>query len=453
MNFNTPPSDYKVLFLDMNSFFASVEQQVQPTLRGLPLGVAPYTGDSGCIIAASKEAKAMGIKIGRIGEAKMLCPKLKIVESRPALYMLYHKEIKKVIESFTPYFIPLSIDEFALFLTPREQNYQSAVKLGQDLKRSIKEKVGDYLTCSVGIGPSKFLAKMAGERRKPDGLTVVRLNELKSFYAELKLTDITGINWRMEQVLKIFYINSPTDFFNCSLVKLRERLNHPGRLWYFRLRGYEVDDHSSPTKTVGHSHVLPPKYRSREGAEAVIHRLIFKTASRLRSENFWAGGVSVRIGFMNLKSCHCEPSEILRSWMLSSVRQSFKEKDKLRSLSRTLIRGKNTRNDGTFSLSKKTTSFCDTKSLTDHIFLLLKKCRWQSRPIYVSISTFNLAKLCGNQISIFSEIEKQKSVSFALDKINDKYGPDTVYPASMHMARDSAPDRIPFGRPRYEILH
>ena len=434
MSIAIPPKDYKVLFLDMNSFFASVEQQVQPTLRGQPLGVAPYTGDSGCIIAASKEAKAMGVKIGRIGEAKMLCPKLKIVESRPALYMLYHKEIKKVIESFTPYFTPLSIDEFALFLTPREQNYQSAVKLGQDLKLAIKEKVGDYLTCSVGIGPSKFLAKMAGERKKPDGLTVVRLSELKSFYAGIKLTDITGINWRMEQVLKNFYINSPTDFFNCSLTRLRELLNHPGRMWYFRLRGYEVDDHSSPTKTIGHSHVLPPQYRSREGAEAVIHKLIFKTAFRLRKENFWASGVAVTIGFMNLQSSHRETE---RSAVVAISKNC----------------GDDTHNDSTFSLSKRTTSFCDTKSLTDHIFLLLKNCRWQSKPIYVSISTFNLAKLCGNQISIFSEIEKQKSVSYVLDEINDRYGSETVYSASMYQALDSAPDRIPFGRPRYDILH
>lgn len=407
-NLNIPPKDFKVLFLDMNSFFASVEQQVQPTLRGLPLGVAPYTGDSGCIIAASKEAKAMGIRIGRIGEAKTLCPKLKIVESRPALYMLYHKEIKKVIESFTPYFTPLSIDEFALFLTPKEQNYQSAIKLGQNLKLAIREKVGDSLTCSVGIGPSKFLAKMAGERKKPDGLTVVRLSELSNFYAGIKLTDITGISWRMEQVLKNFCINSPTDFFNCSITRLRELLNHPGRMWYFRLRGYEVDDHISPTRTVGHSHVLPPQHRSKEGAEAVIRKLIFKTAFRLRKENFWASGVSVTIGFLDR---------------------------------------------GGFAVSKRTTSFCDTKSLTDHIFLLLKNCRWQSRPIYVSISTFNLAKLCGNQISIFSEIEKQKSISYTLDEINDRYGSETVYSASMHQALESAPDRIPFGRPRYEILH
>lgn len=403
MNINTPPKDYQVLFLDMNSFFASVEQQVQPTLRGKPIGVAPYTGNSGCIIAASKEAKAHGIKIGRVGEAKRLCHDLIIVPSRPALYTIYHKEIKQVIESFTPYFIPLSIDEFALFLTPSEQNFNASTKLGMDLKRAIRERVGDSLTCSVGIGPSRFLAKMAGERKKPDGLTVVRLSELKKFYSEIKLTDITGINWRMEMRLKNFGINSPLQFYNCSLVRLREMLSHWGRLWFFRLRGHEVDDFSSPTKTVGHSHVLPPEYRSKSGAESVIRKLIFKTAYRLRKNNFWAAGVSVGIGFVDR---------------------------------------------GNFSLSKKTERFCDTKSLTDHIFSLLKNCRWRSRPIYVAISTFNLSQLSGEQISLFSEIEKQKNISKALDKINDHFGPETVYPASMQRALETAPDRIPFGRPR-----
>jgi hypothetical protein len=94
------PKDYQTLFLVMNSFFASVEQQVRPDLRGRPIGVTPYTGDSGCIIASSYEAKKMGVKICRVGEAKKICPQIKIIESRPALYMIYHKEIRKVIESF-----------------------------------------------------------------------------------------------------------------------------------------------------------------------------------------------------------------------------------------------------------------------------------------------------------------------------------------------------------------
>jgi DNA polymerase-4 len=250
MSITNQPKDYSVLFLDMNSFFASVEQQVQPTLRGKPIGVAPFVGDSGCIIAASREAKERGVKIYRISEAKKNCPELQIVESRPALYMIYHKEIRKVIESFTPYFEALSIDEFAIKMTPRDQNLESAKKMALCLKAAIRERVGDYLTCSIGIGPNAFLAKMAGERQKPDGLTIVTLNQLENFYRELKLQDLVGINWRMEIQLQNLGIYTPLQFFKISLPDLVAKLNHAGRLWYFRLRGHEVDDHIIKSKTI-----------------------------------------------------------------------------------------------------------------------------------------------------------------------------------------------------------
>lgn len=408
MSITSSPKDFQVLFLDMNSFFASVEQQVQPVLRGKPIGVAPYTGGSGCIIAASREAKERGVRIGRVSEMKKICPDLKIVESRPALYMIYHKEIKRVIESFTPYYEPLSIDEFVLYLTPREQNYNAAVNLGKNIKAAIRERVGDFLTCSVGIGPSKFLAKMAGERKKPDGLTVVRLLELEKFYGGLRLLDITGINFRMEARLNFYKIYSPSDLFNCSLARLRQILNHPGRLWYYRLRGYEVDDYVIKSKTIGHSHVLPPELRSREGAESVVRRLIFKAARRLREEKYWATGIAVTVSFWDAPS---------------------------------------------FSKGRKVAAFCDTKNFTDHIFSLLKNCHWRGRPSYVSACAFNLVKMSGEQISLSQEIERQKSISKAIDAVNDEFGADAIFPASMFLAKDSAPDRIPFGKPRYEILH
>jgi DNA polymerase-4 len=218
--------------------------------------------------------------------------------------MIYHKEIKKVIESFTPYFEPLSIDEFVIHLTPGEQNRISAERMGIELKKAIRDRVGDWLTCSVGIGPSRFLAKMAGERRKPDGLTVVQLKELKNFYSGLKLTDLTGINYRMEAILKNFKIESPLDFFNCSMPKLRGILNHWGRLWYFRLRGFEVDDSETKNRTIGHSHVLLPRLRSVDGAKSVIEKLIFKAGFRLRKEKYWASGVSVEVSFYGGSGFH-----------------------------------------------------------------------------------------------------------------------------------------------------
>lgn len=406
MSITRSPIDYQNLFLDMNCFFASVEQQVQPTLRGKPVGVAPYTGDSGCIIAASKEAKAMGVKIGRVGEMKSICPKMQIVESRPALYMIYHKEIRRVIESFTPFFEPLSIDEFNLILTRREQSFEASERLALSLKEAIRDKVGDSLTCSIGVGPSRFLAKMAGERKKPDGLTFVHLSELFQFYDGLKLTDITGINYAMEKRLNHFGLYSPIQFFNSSLYQLRDYFGHVGRLWYYRLRGYEVDQHISLNKSIGHSHVLAPEFRSVKGAEAVIRKLIYKVGSRIRSEKYWATGVSVSVSFYS----------------------------------------------GNFHQSKKVERFCDDATLTEHIFSMLGNCRWR-RPSYVSINVFGLIKEAGEQLSFFPKVEKKRLVSKAIDSVNDHFGPGTIYPASMHGARDSAPDRISFGKPNYEIKH
>lgn len=403
-----PPKDFQVLFLDMNSFFASVEQQVRPILRGKSVGVAPYTGDTGCIIAASREAKTRGVSIGRISEAKKLCPGIIIVESRPALYMIYHEEIKKVIESFGPFYTPLSIDEFVIRLTPREKNYQNSIKLAQNLKQAIKERIGEHLTCSIGIGPSRFLAKMAGERRKPNGLTVVQLSELKKFYSELKLLDITGINYRTEALLNFSGIHSPLSLFNLSLPELRMILKHPGRLWYFRLRGYEVDDFVTKSKTIGHSHVLPPEYRSKNGALSVIRKLIFKAGFRLRKEGYWACGVSAAISFFN---------------------------------------------DSGFHKSKRVEQFCDSNSFIRNILELLRNCPWRGKPVYVSISAFNLVRPMGGQISIINEVEKAKKLSKTLDLVNDQFGAMTLFPASLFEAKESAPDRISFGRPRYGIIH
>lgn len=408
MTITTKPRDCTTLFLDMNSFFASVEQQVQPPLRGQPVGVAPYTGGTGCIIAASKEAKFQGVKIGLVSEAKKLCPGIKIIEARPALYMLYHNEIKQAIESLTPYHQALSVDEFKINLTPNDQNWENSIKLGNNLKRAIKEKVGDYLTCSVGVGASTFLAKMAGERKKPDGLNILELKNLTGFYSVLKLTDLTGINYRMEDRLKKFKIYSPLDFYNCSLERLIKMLGHWGRLWYFRLRGYEVDDYIIKNKTIGHSHVLSPEFRTKEGALAVLKKLISKTGYRLRKENYWAGGVSLSVGFLD---------------------------------------------GGGFHQSKKTALFCDNRSFTQNAYSILKNCRWQGRPNYLAVSSFNLVKNSSEQISIFKDIEKSKALSKTLDEINDEFGADTVFSASSFLAKDLAPDRIPFGRPRYEIRH
>lgn len=407
MSVTLPPKDFQALFLDMNSFFASVEQQVRPELRGIPTGVAPYVGGTGCIIATSREAKEIGIKTGcLVKEARKIYPKIKIIEARPVLYTIYHKEIKKVIESFSPYFQPLSIDEFVIFLTPGEQNLQTAKKIGQAIKNKIRCDVGDFLTCSVGIGPSRFLAKMAGDRKKPDGLTILKLKDLEEFYSGIKLLDITGINHRLEFRLVNSGITTPLEFFAADIPKLRSILGHAGRLWWYRLRGHEVDHQILQTKTIGHSHVLAPEARSPDGAKAVIRKLIYKSAYRLRQSGFMAGGVFVAISFY----------------------------------------------DGLdFKKSRRVSPFSDTRSFMTSAFEILKECQWHSNPSHVSVSAFNLIPSKKIQLSILPKIEKSRKISEAMDKIDDNFGVGFIHQASVFFTCGSAPDRIPFGKPRYDI--
>ncbi len=403
------PKDFQILFLDMNSFFASVEQQVRPELRNQPVGVAPYTGDSGCIIAASYEAKRRGVKICRISEAKKIIPEIKIIQARPSLYMIYHKEIRNALEKFTPYFEAKSIDEFAIKLTPLDQNTTSSQELAQEIKSAIREKVGDYLSCSVGVGPSVFLAKMAAESKKPDGLTILKLSELEDFYSKLKLTDLTGINLRMAACLNNIGIKTPSNLYESQLATLNGKLGHIGRLWYYRLRGYEVDEHAQKTKTIGHSHVLAPEFRDKNSSLMVLRKLVFKAGQRMRRENYLASGVYLNIGFVG--------------------HQSF---------------GQSVRSTETFS---------DNQTFWQKVLNITKKCSWQAKPMYLAVGAFGLKKNTGKQISAFTEIEKRERLAESLDQINDEYGSETVIPASMLGSDGAAPDRIPFGRPRYEILH
>lgn len=407
-DFKVKPFDYSFLFLDMNSYFATVEQQVNPVLRGKPLVVTPYTGNSGCVIASSREAKELGIRVGfSVGEARRKYSEVIVVESRPALYMIYHEEIKKSLENFSPYALPLSIDEFKIRLTGSDRDREKALKLAGDIKKSIR-KIGDYLTCSVGIGPSSFLAKVASERKKPDGLTLIELKNLAGFYRKLNLRDLPGINFAMDKQLAMREIYSCEEFFRKDLLSLSKMFGHFGKVWYYRLRGYEVDDFVSETKTCGHSHVLPPDLRTKEGAISVLEKLVSKVGYRLRRDKFVASGVFVSIGFTNRSKFH---------------------------------------------RAKRCPFFSDSRTLSTQVKEILKECKEWERPIYVAVSAFGLVRDRGEQISIFADIEKSKMISKSLDKINDQFGANTIYPASLFGARNSAPDRISFGRPRYDIIN
>ena len=135
----------RALYVDFNSYFASVEQQERPELRGRPIGVLPVVAETTCCIAASYEAKKFGVKTGTpVREARKLCPDILFVEARPALYIHYHHRLVEIVESCTPVDRTLSIDEMVCKLTGSQQQRGNALSLAVRIKQAIREHVGEH---------------------------------------------------------------------------------------------------------------------------------------------------------------------------------------------------------------------------------------------------------------------------------------------------------------------
>lgn len=223
------------LFLDLNSYFASVEQQENPALRGRPVAVIPAMTDATCAIAASYEAKAYGIKTGtKIYEAKKLCPDLTCVLARHDVYVAYHHRIFDVVETLIPVTKICSVDEAACALMGAECEPAGAVALAHAIKTALRAQIGPAITCSIGIAPNAFLAKIASDMQKPDGLTVLEPGRYQDRLFALKLTDLPGINTRMEARLRAGGVTSVEQLWSLSPKHARMIWGGVGgeRFWY-----------------------------------------------------------------------------------------------------------------------------------------------------------------------------------------------------------------------------
>ena len=167
------------MFIDMNSYFASVEQHLRPELRGRMVAVIPVKSENTCVIAASYDAKRFGVKTGtRVSDARQLCPEIILVKARPDIYVHVHHAILRSIDQCVPIHKVYSIDEWAIRLVGKEQQRDTAIALGQRIKQQLLHDFSPWLTCSIGIASTRLLAKIASDRKKPDGLTVLDPSEL-----------------------------------------------------------------------------------------------------------------------------------------------------------------------------------------------------------------------------------------------------------------------------------
>jgi DNA polymerase IV len=278
-----PPS-IRWLFLDLNSYFASVEQNENPQLRGKPVAVLPLMTDSTCVIAASYEAKAFGIKTGTpVWEAKRLCPNITLISGRHDMYVDYHHRILAAVDKHIPVTHICSIDEVACRLDPSEENVSTATKLAHAIKHELRESVGPAIRCSIGLASNKFLAKVATDMQKPDGLVVLEPHELPGRLFDLDLTDLCGIGERTARRLSAGGICTVEQLWQADPKYVRRLWGgiQGERFWYL-LHGYDLPEVETHRSSLSHSQVLAPEVRPFHEARMVGRRLTQKLASRLR---------------------------------------------------------------------------------------------------------------------------------------------------------------------------
>lgn len=293
------PAAPSVLFLDLNSAFASIEQQYRPELRGKPVAVCPGTARASAVISASREARALGVRTGmRVYNAIPLCPDLLLLEPDPGKYLEISRRVLDLLDKYSPRVLPLSIDEAAVDLTGTRSLRRDLRDLGLEVKRRLRDEVGDWLTCSIGFSTNVFLAKQAADFEKPDGLQVIDHQNLEEIFGSLKLTDLTGISEANATRMRRAGLMTPLHLLRASQHTLRRQAfgSVVGDIWYLRLRGFETESFDPPArKSVSHSHVLATPTADPDEVSALMLRFCDRLGRRLRQEALVAGRVELQL--------------------------------------------------------------------------------------------------------------------------------------------------------------
>lgn len=293
------PKNARVLYLDMNAFFASIEQQRNPELRGKPVAVVSHVGPAGTVLASSYEAKAYGIKTGmRLREAWQLCPKLITPETSFLPYRVTHRHFMAILRDVCgPEVRACSVDEAVIPLSPNWQGSEKAHDVALEIKRRFKEELGEYIRCSIGIAPNHWLGKFATDIRKPDGLLEVTLQTTAELLSTVELPDLCGIAEGNTKRLNRYGITTPVELYEANEDWLRRTYGIWGQHWYWRLHGYESFVDSGPLKSMSHEHALKHWAHSRAEVAPVVDRLADRLIHRLRHNHFQCRqvGIFVRV--------------------------------------------------------------------------------------------------------------------------------------------------------------
>lgn len=410
-----------ILHLDMNSYFATVEQQANPLLRGKPVGICAYLSKNSCIIAASVEAKEFGVKTGmRARDAQLLCPRIVLLENEPAKYRYISEKIFALLAEYSDSVEPYSIDEAFVDFSGWVKDFSSAVDVAKEIKTRIRKEIGSWLRCSVGISFTRWLAKFASEEYKPDGLTVIvdtkrnffmkrasahnaRVYAVDTIFANRPLTHACGIADRTAARLHAVGIASLGQLQKADPYFLMRILGKNGYYMWAHVNGIEISgwtkgEHSKE-KSIGHSYCVPKQGKDKAYLKRILFKLCEKTGRRLREKGLVAR--SVQSGWDYVKGGG-EWRRRTFSHPLFTTRDMWQEAVRI----------------------------FNTADFTDDV-----------RMVAVSVGSLGVFS---PQLSWWRDDVKQYALTKALDDLNSRYGEYTVCQGLLFGLRNQAMDRIGF---------
>ncbi|MBI3777389.1 MAG: DNA polymerase IV [Gammaproteobacteria bacterium] len=396
-----------ILHIDMNAFFASVEQRDFPELRGRPVGVT--NGEVGTtLITCSYEARAAGVKTGmRVYEARRLCPGLIQRPARPRVYAAISTRIMHALRDVSPDVEVFSVDEAFIDVTHCQRLHGSPEQIAH-LARARIHEVSGGLPCSIGVAGTKSTAKIASDMKKPNGLTVIPPWETRERLADVPMRKVCGLGPNIAEFLSSYGARTCGDVARLPLAVLARRYGVTGKYLWLACQGKDTEPVTpdvAPPQSIGHGKVLPPRTAAARVIEIYLRHMCEKVAARLRRYDMQAGQLYVGL---RLGAPHHEDIG-----QLFTLPYASPDGQRLFELAREFLRR-----------------------------------RWRGAAVtHVQVTASQLRSASG-QLEFFPAADPRAFSRFsAIDRINARYGEFTVAPATL-LERSTMPNVIaPAWRP------
>jgi DNA polymerase-4 len=392
-----------IICVDMDAFFASVEQRMNPSLRGRPIGVIGSGGRT-VITTASYEARELGVKTGmNVWEARSACPQLVLVVGNNARYTWTCMELEKVYSRFTPDLEIYSVDEAFLDVTATHHLFGGPMRIGSEIKKAVREGFG--IDCTVGIGPNVLIAKLASDLGKPDGLLRVMEKDVRRVIERLPVDELWGIGKKTARRLEALGIRTCGELGRAPASLLRSRFGIRGeslKAMGMGICARPVEREEPETKSVGHSMTLPRDISERGEIRAHLLRLSEKVGRRARRHGLMGRKVTLAVRYSDFETF---------------------------SRQRTLPVRTN-----------------DTHVIYQNALGILDGLRLREKVRLLGVTLSSLAGDAG-QMPLIKEERRRRALLEAMDSVNEKHG-DFTLAWGAHILRERAGDVIsPAWRP------